>query len=200
MSSSLIERIKAAYIPSAGKDILNGAVQGKDLGAEWIIQPNYYDWYLTVAEVVQPRMIGEIGVRFGYSLLSMAKWGGACVTVGWDLESYEAACLVVAKENLRKYGHTDPLLIAGDTQKLTTLDMDGQFNLFHVDGDHTFGGAIHDCDLAWAALKPGGVLIADDMCHTESTRDAVLWFAKHKGVECPIIPTYGGLAVMEKPL
>lgn len=193
---SLVERIQAVYVPMPGTKILGGRVQGKDLGAEWITQPNYYDWYFAVGLVVSPRIIGEIGVRYGYSLLSMAKGAGECRVFGWDMESYEPECIPVATKNLA--GHM-PWIIKADTQKLPTLGMDGQFDLFHVDGDHTYGGAIHDCDLAWDALKPGGILIADDMLHTESTRDAVRWFAEHKGIECPVIPTYGGLAVMVKP-
>lgn len=197
MSSSLIERIKAAYIPSAGKYILGEAVQRKDAGAEWITQPNYYDWYKTIGEVLRPDSIGEIGVRYGYSLLAMALGAEAIAVNGWDLESYEENSVLIAIRNLKDF---NPVIKKADTQKMDSLGAGDEFDLFHVDGDHSYGGAIHDCDLAWDSLKPGGVLIADDMCHTESTRDAVLWFAKHKGVECPIIPTYGGLAVMEKPL
>jgi hypothetical protein len=39
---------------------------------------------------------------------------------------------------------------------------DFEFDIFHVDGDHTPAGCFHDMELAAKVLRPGGWMIVDD--------------------------------------
>src|SRR5690242_19942054 len=66
-----------------------------------ICSNNVYRWYYGLARLFRPTFIGEIGVRFGYSLWALASGAGTFPCVyGWDNESYIPGSLSWARKHL----------------------------------------------------------------------------------------------------
>lgn len=196
--STPAELIRAVYRPILGREILGSRVVSKDRDESYL-GVNYYDWYFAAGRAFKPKQIGEIGVRYGYSLYSMAAGAANSMILlaGWDNESYggDDDCLRIAYENLKPYS---AMVYHVNTQDTDSIAHPAHFDLFHVDGDHSTEGAMHDLYLAWHATKPGGVILADDYFHTPSTRHGIDLFVERKGIKAEIIPTYGGMAVIQR--
>jgi predicted O-methyltransferase YrrM len=183
------------------KEILASLLRPEDAGESYLAGSDYYAWYQAVAACLAPRIVGEIGVRFGYSLKAMLSAAPSVrEVVGWDNESYHPRSLDVALRHLRQdFPGVHFRLLKVDTQELSTLQDSRRegFDLLHVDGDHTFEGAKHDLDIAWAALKQGGFLLCDDLS-CEPVRRAFDAFLKDKECISYYIPTVRGLGCLRK--
>lgn len=174
-------------------ELLGSLVQPKDRGADWLSGSNYYLRYHELGEQFKPRVIGEIGVRFGYSSWCLAHGAGAQRVYGWDNQSYEPGCLAVASRNLAAYS---PVLSACDSQQTDALSCPEPIDLFHVDGDHTEAGALHDLILASRLVRPGGVVLVDDTDHCPGVKVAVEGFCRDRSLPVSYRPTLRGLAVI----
>jgi len=116
-----------------------------------------------IAHYLQPKRIVELGVRAGYS--SWALWLGARDTslVGYDnyapgnqgTQGHEAEIQIHA-QNL--YGLFGGKLVYSSTQDMETLFV---ADLYHVDADHTLGGAYNDILLCMKS-NPEGVIVVHD--------------------------------------
>jgi len=132
---------------------------------------------------LQPKTILEIGVRCGYSAFAMLYGAPEALYVGLDNFSYHPKDLCLnAFDQLRNIGgFLNCLVLDEDTQKLNTLrDLQSHWgwpypDVVHVDGDHTFAGAIHDLDLAKDQLAIGGSIIIDDTKLSEVRTACVAW-------------------------
>lgn len=155
-----------------------------DLLALWALQDDFdpYDWrvaqyYQTKFEIarrLRPKSICEIGVRAGYSafaflcgaqvpyptpsgmVLPRVTYGGIdnnCDNNPWQT----AHALFVLDKFLPQI-----TMYAVDSQKMETLHTHADF--VHVDGDHSFDGAVNDIKLAlttWDRRFPRYVLVDD---------------------------------------
>lgn len=179
------------------REILGSLLQEKDREAEYLNGRQYYFWYHLIAAFLQPKAIGEIGVRFGYSLKAMAS---ACQKKpgiwGFDSEVEEPGCLEIAREGLTPWSHYLSLVKA-DTLKLDSLPM-APVDLFQVDGDHSTPATLHNLHLAWEVLSPGGVLLIDDIRYNNAVVLAADQFYAEHGLKPLFIPTFTGMHALEK--
>jgi predicted O-methyltransferase YrrM len=155
-------------------------------GGHWGEQTYYAD-YGGIGAKFAPASILEIGVRFGYSGISLCH--GALQSVkllgrkkllyhGMDGEffgGFIAGDLLtlrksneVAESNFSRF-FPDAKLKAEffhcDTQQEPYPDgvLGRQYDLVNVDGDHSYQGAYNDCSRTWPLLAPGGLMLVDDM-------------------------------------
>jgi predicted O-methyltransferase YrrM len=185
--------------PLTDKQVLGGLLQDKDRDAWYLQGSDYCAWYYTLGRRWRPARLAEIGVRFGYSLRALvlgSRSAGQTVAevFGWDDESYEPGCLRVVEQHLADV----PLVLHRvNTRTLDRLGPVG-LDLVHIDGDHSQEGCRHDLGLAWAALRPGGVLLVDDVAGIDPVWHAVCAFLREVALACTVLPTATGLAVIEK--
>lgn len=138
----------------------------------------YRDYYQVKYEIAAERavsMIVEIGVRAGYSAWAFLQAHPEARYRGYDNGSTRhggfAGALTWAENILRPY---DATIVRCDTQQVDVLPgLDAnQADLFHVDGDHSKAGVMHDLDLAYYHTRPGGMILLDDVSHIEGVRHA----------------------------
>jgi predicted O-methyltransferase YrrM len=145
----------------------------------------YYKQKANICYEFAPRTIAEIGVRAGYSSWSFmqatphaklycldannGKHGGA---YGEDGRYKEWALRILA--------NYDVTYIDIDTQKEEDL-MLPLIDFFHVDGDHTKEGVMHDLTLAKNCLSNRGVILVDDISYIPSVKEGVReWIKENK--------------------
>lgn len=125
---------------------------------------NYYSWYYTIGYIRRPRVVVEIGTRFGYSILSMFTSSESKERLEmvhcFDNESDVAGSIATASENFRAASIPHRITLA-NTQYMQSLQISGA-DICHIDGDHSESGCFHDCILGWETLSDGGCLIIDD--------------------------------------
>lgn len=121
-----------------------------------------------------PRSVIEIGTRCGYSLLTFAtSHPGAkylCIDGAMDADSYD--CLAHWRRLVDRHG-IDASLVVVDSHAVRSLP---QADFAHVDGDHSYAGALADLRL----VAHCAVILADD-CDNREVRAAVDVFAREAG-------------------
>jgi len=175
----------AERVPSPIREIVNPA--DKHIFPGHFGENTYYADYAGIGRKFGPKRILEIGVRYGYSGISLCH--GALMhqdnvleTIqffGLDPEYYGHPAgspaeivamwpLEFAQQNFLYFygdGRVIPVLEALDTQLTPYPEevLEGDFDLINVDGDHSFQGAWNDCTNCWPLLKVGGLMLVDDM-------------------------------------
>jgi predicted O-methyltransferase YrrM len=124
----------------------------------------YYNYYYSYGNSWKPNSILEIGVRFGYSAVSLTLGSGDSLIkfLGIDAEIDAKSSSNIAQNNLQAHTKAEVNLVNLDTQKDNIPDDIGQFDLIHIDADHTFHGCINDILLALSLSKIGTKIIVDD--------------------------------------
>jgi cephalosporin hydroxylase len=198
--------------------ILGDQIQPKDLKADYLQGRSTYCWYYALASAVRPRVIAEIGSRFGYSLKAMVSAASQyissndLVTFSFDNESYEKDCLYKVENMLTCSKVGRYAINVQDTQKTESLplklhdisqNIENAFkaDLFHVDGDHSIQGTLHDLLLAKKELSENGVILLDDIDTKEcpGVKAAMLLFlADYPEYTWDYFPSYRGLAAIYK--
>lgn len=144
-----------------------------------------YDAKWKIAREFQPTTICEIGVCCGYSAHAWVEGSPKAESyLGIDCDDrahYGGPWLWWAERLLgllaTKYGITWEIL-ARNSQTLSQIPQDMQFDLIHVDGDHTHGGCMYDMRLSWPAVKPGGIMVVDDATYLPGPRGACAEFTR----------------------
>lgn len=128
----------------------------------------------SVCAEVMPQTVIEIGTRCGYSLAAfavaapMARY--LCIDGGLDDDS--PACLRHWHAVQTRRG-IDAQLVVVDTQHVRELP---RADFAHVDGDHSYGGALRDLRLV--ASCP--TILADDVCNPHVRRAVLEFCEQHK--------------------
>ena len=147
------------------RDILHPA----DKGADWLGHETY-EWYYVLGQYFQPKRLIEIGTRFGYSLTAMCLGSNQKGIEVWSYDSerdcggsceYVANHYRQAKENNTldvRFNYT-----VVDTRNLKRLGLPDKVDLAHVDGDHSPRGCCEDACLVREWVRPGGVILIDDV-------------------------------------
>ncbi len=133
-----------------------------------------YDGQFKAAEIYNPKTIFEIGVRAGYSAHALIT-GSNAVThfTGMDNDDrklYGGPWLWWAEEMLAWTVGADVNIIRQDSQAIHEIE--GTYDLIHIDGDHTYSGCLHDMHLCWPSVNPGGVMVVDDATYLPGPRKA----------------------------
>ena len=187
--------------------LLGSLAQDQDRGELFVADTNYV-WWWAIGRHYMPFDIAEIGTRFGYSMKALVLGSGRAP------HSYRLA----AFDNESNPGDINPLgvfarhfieelKICGlrlervNTQDITDLRLGWAPDMVVVDADHSEKGCLHDCGLAFAALKPGGVLVVDDTRPGDNpVRRAAERFAAERGLHYAHLPSLTGITIMRKPV
>lgn len=158
---------------------LDPYVLEKDRGTPWLDCRDNYEWYITYGHIFKPKNILEVGVRFGYSVLSLLFGsGGATKMVSlYDNEQEEYGCLDIAAKLIRQ-AFPDVLIYLHniDTGTLERPPEVSKFELIHIDGNHRPFAVLKDIRIFWEMVSPGGVMILDDMNSISGEKSSQLFF------------------------
>lgn len=163
-------------------------------GAHW----HYLDAVNTVfaaARWLSPKHYLEIGVRRGRTACTVAR---ACASVNihaFDMWIPEYAGMEnpgpeFVRQELRKHGHTGQVVFTDGNSHQTVpnylrANPGLEFDLILVDGDHSEEGALADLLTVLPRLRPGGVLVFDDIVHPAHPFLLKVWRkAMEKHPEC----------------
>jgi hypothetical protein len=158
---------------------------------QWFRAPDGYPLYVRAARVIQPTSVLEIGAFLGFGLAAFLCGTDTLTRITVvDTEYYMPGSLKACAENLAFF--------AGEKRFVRSLeDARGEYDLIHVDGDHTFAGALHQMAFAWG-LGPR-VMLVNDYTYLQDVRRATDAFAKQQSVPFKIWRTYRGWAVFARP-
>lgn len=160
--------------------------------ADWFQAPACYPRYAEMAEGLKPRSILEIGTLLGFGLVSFLSGHPEVEEiVGVDNESYIRDSRRLCDENIASvFPHVRRRFVR------TLEEARGSYDLIHVDGDHTFNGALHDMAFAWG-LGPRYMLV-DDFDAIPEVQQAVYTFSKHQGMRFAALPSFRGWAAFRR--
>jgi predicted O-methyltransferase YrrM len=150
--------------------------------ADYVNAPDYYPFLNALAKDFGACRVLEVGVRFGYSAIAFAHGNAVTRYVGIDNDSYEPNGLAKCRANLDHLNsvqaHIDFDLIEMDSQKINDLNFLGgeEFDLVHIDGDHSYGGALSDMKQFWRAVAVGGHMLVDDSLYIPDVQRACVDF------------------------
>lgn len=196
--TDLITPILDAFKHAPPESNILGDLHPADIGQPWMNR-NTYQFYWSIGRAFHPESYLEIGVRFGYSIQSIAMGSGRLKTVyGFDSEYDLAGSLDIAHTRLRMM--VDELSFTrADTQTLSAIHVQ-PVDMAHIDGMHTEQGVYHDCELAIHALKPGGIMLIDDVGGDagREVRSGALRFCEDRGLTPHYLHCFHGMYLVRK--
>lgn len=144
---------------------------------------DYLSDYAGVAKKFKPKRIFEIGVRYGYTAISMvlgarANRGAPKVSyLGIDDESYHAGSCDRANQNFAKIcpGVDMRALRYNSITQGVPPDI-GTFDMISIDGNHDYQPVLGDLYNCWPLLNPGGIIQLDDAAPGSQVREAIEFF------------------------
>lgn len=145
-----------------------------------------------IAHWLKPEIVGEIGVRAGYSMLAFYMGHPFLEYQGIDANEGGWGGIVGYTDHARALLDTlsltpDSTIQICDSQRMAELPM--HCDLFHVDGDHTFAGALHDIVIA---LDSGSrFVVVDDYDYIESVKLAADFAAQARGLSARYVSDGG---------
>jgi len=163
---------------------------------------HYTRWKNIIGEFLAPKVIVEIGVRAGWAAFSFLKNNPDAEYHGFDLNKGTEGGIVgftdwcIQKMNEMGYKHNIRNNI--DSQQMTEMPVKNAC-LYHVDGDHTRKGALHDMELCYAAMGPDSFIVVDDYDYLVPVKLAVDDFlSTHSDLVGFFVPTTRGDMIMYK--
>ncbi|NJL38418.1 MAG: class I SAM-dependent methyltransferase [Leptolyngbyaceae cyanobacterium SM1_4_3] len=129
-----------------------------------IASSDYYNYYYSYGKSWKPKAILEIGVRRGYSAVSMALGAGKELEsfVGVDSEIDIDESSFFASKLLKQHTNAKLEFLKIDTQKDEFISNKNLFDLIHVDADHSFSGCTNDLLLSLSLSRVGTIIVVDD--------------------------------------
>ncbi|MBI5817469.1 MAG: class I SAM-dependent methyltransferase [Verrucomicrobia bacterium] len=187
-------------VPKTIFDQVNSEVfsERDDPKHSYIRSGRYYEYYWALGHHYRPTTVLEIGVRLGYSLASIiAGSGRVSYAQGIDNQQYVAGSLTKAKDTITRFVSSSVVLDfrAVDSQALKALDRN--FDLIHIDGDHSATGCAHDLQLAIGRTR---VIVVDDYDLCGGVHKAVNAFVVKYSriiIKAYYLPTVRGMVVIE---
>lgn len=172
-------------------------IDKSDFHKKYIESGNCYEWYYALARHFRPTSIFEIGVRFGYSLLSMIKGAGECLktVTAWDINQMtNTVATMNIRVRTRSAIHPNLNIEKNNSQKYQELPFCA--DMAHIDGDHTFEGAKHDIEMCADKCR---VILIDDYEYIASVKEATDSFIRenHHRIEAfNPVRSYRGIMVI----
>lgn len=188
---------------------------------DWFNADNGYPMYVKAAETIQPTQILEIGSFYGFGLCAFHYGAEDSLrqVISVDNESYVANSQSFARANFVDFVFGEDLLSnetdfdyafytnrnkigpGHGTDLNEWLYRDGadeQKLLIHVDGDHSYDGAL--MDMAWAWSLSPDVMLVDDYRFIPEVKNAVGRFASHFNLQFHVWDSFRGWAVFARDL
>jgi len=170
--------------------------------ADYLNAPDYYPRLNALARDLRATRILEVGVRYGYSAVAFVYRNPVREYVGIDYELYDPESSRKSRANLDYLNTLQSVefrLIRKNTQELTGLDfLEGTFDFIHIDGDHSYEGALTDLKNFWNVLESGGHMLVDDSIFLPSVANACATFAAIVEEPHYNVKTYRGTRVFLK--
>ena len=171
---------------------------------EWWAHPDNYPRYVEMGARLKPRSILELGAFEGYGLIGFWMGAGAGVQrLDWvDNESYTPDTNSHCVQNLvyvaAVLNRALPELKYAQAKERFTYPWElspVQYDLIHVDGDHTYEGAL--ADMLWAWERKPAALLVDDYDFGTEVRYAVDEFIRMIKRPFEHVPTLRGWALFQ---
>jgi predicted O-methyltransferase YrrM len=171
--------------------------------ADYLNAPDYYPYLNSLARDFKAKRVLEVGVRFGYSAVALIYKNPVTEYVGIDFDLYDATSSTKSRKNLsclKGFQPVDFTLFRKNTQELDDIAFLGpkNFDLVHIDGDHSYQGALTDLKNFWNVLTIGGHMLVDDSIFYGSVYNACIEFARLLKEPCYNVKTYRGTWVFLK--
>ena len=165
--------------------------------SDYIDQLLCYPVYEIIGKIFSPETFLEIGTLLGGSIISVVHGSQNVKEVAFiDTEGYIAGSNDLAKDNIKYYVskyYKRPLCC--DSYK--SIEAFGsinhtQFDLMHIDGDHSYDGAMKDLEFM-LRIRPKHVVV-DDIIYIPAVFDAVKDFVKKRNLYWFGIRSFRGTA------
>lgn len=132
-----------------------------------IIQPETAKLLMNICYIKRPERVLEIGCAIGYSAILMSRTlaeNGKITTLEYDSRTAD-----IARQNVKKAGLTDKIdvVFADAKDYLSYIEEDECFDVIFLDGPKAH--YIYMLDECVRLLKPGGVLISDNILYKGMT-------------------------------
>lgn len=199
------------YLSSLRQGLTDAQIIGsaKQPGDDFVDVHETYTWYRAVGCARAPKSILELGVRYGYALIAIAKGSISSgvispYLVGVDSESDGISSNHIAIRNVTvECGDSVPLRIfRQSTQNISATGFaicsagTAYYDIVHVDGDHSHEGIQRELTLALAWIAPDGWILIDDI-DTPHIKDAADKFCESRGIIPLHIPTFHGMYLVD---
>lgn len=137
----------------------------------------YYKIKYDICKEQNPKKIVEIGVRAGYSAWAFLQACRDAYYIGIDANNgthggqggQDGSFLGWAQSLLEEF---NTKFIVLDTQSVNNININ-DVDFFHVDGDHTTIGVMHDLDLALNSINETGLILVDDITYIPEVNTGV---------------------------
>ena len=171
--------------------------------ADYLNAADYYPFLNALARDLKATRVLEIGVRFGYSAVAFILGNPVREYAGIDYDLYDPTSSIKSRENLDCLKRAQPVDVGffkKNTQELDDLAFLGSrtFDFIHIDGDHSFDGALTDLKNFWNVLEVGGHMLVDDSTFYGSVHGACVEFADLIEEPSYDVKTYRGTWVFLK--
>ncbi len=124
-----------------------------------VIRPETQSLLKVMLALHRPEKILEVGTAIGFSALLMAEYDPVRAQIT-TIENYEKR-IPIARENFRRAGREEQItLLEGDAAEVLKK-LDGPYDLIFMDAAK--GQYIHFFEDVLRILKPGGVLLSDNV-------------------------------------
>lgn len=142
----------------------------------------------------QARSVFEFGALVGYFLVTALDACPGIARVSWlDNELHTPESNRMTRENLDAVGRVGEHLWTDTVRDVVSDDCE-QYDIVHVDGEHTLHACLVDLGLA-LAMRPKLILV-DDTDAISEVREAVELFSGYVGLESEYHDTVNGFAVL----
>lgn len=197
-----LQRISALRNGRIDKEVVGSAAQAGD---EFLETSQTYSWLFAAGAAKAPIRILELGVRYGYGSIALAKGGQWAGTdpecFGVDAEADGLSTNAIADRSLEdETGKCFGRLLKLDTKNadevIAGLNGIGCPDIIHIDGDHSEEGIAAEIRIAVTYIKPNGLILIDDV-DVVHVSDAALKLAAFYGVEPIFLPTQHGTYLID---
>jgi predicted O-methyltransferase YrrM len=152
----------------------NAALSSEKNGGELSGRGAAADLLYSIAEAVDAHNVLETGIAIGFSsmafLCSVSKRNGQVIST--DIGIFDRTNIGKAvPRSLTPHWH---VFIGPDSIKIPkAIKSQKEFDLVHYDSDKSYEGRIFGYSLLWERIRPGGLLISDDIADNTAFRDFV---------------------------